>query len=304
VATGAEQCLAEPGGAGVSAVQEATALAASGETSHDVVIEPPSRWGDLGLAELWRSRELLYFLVKRDLQIRYKQSVFGVSWAVLQPVALTLIFYVFFGRLAKVPHEDVPYPLFAMAALVPWTFASNSVGQAAASLVGDQNLISKVYFPRLVIPLARIGALGIDLGISLVVLAVFMAAYGVAPPAEAVLVPLILLLALVTAAGVGVWLAALNVKYRDVSVAVPLLVQIWLFATPVVYPGSLVTGAWQYIYALNPMVSVVGLMRWALLGTAGPPVGAVAVSVASAAVVLAFAVIRFRRTERFFADII
>jgi lipopolysaccharide transport system permease protein len=288
----------------VSTVDQATSLAATGEAGHEVVITPPGRWGDLGLRDLWRSRELMYFLVKRDLQIRYKQSLFGVSWAVLQPVALTLIFYVFFGRLAKVPHEDVPYPVFAMAALVPWTFASNSVGQAAASLVGDQNLISKVYFPRLVIPLGRVGALAVDLGIALIVLAAFMLGYGIAPPLQVLLVPAILLLAAATAAAVGVWLAALNVKYRDVAVAVPLAVQTWLFATPVVYPGSLVTGAWQYIYAVNPMVSVIGLMRWALLETAGPPVGAVAVSVVTAAATLVGAVLYFRRTERFFADII
>lgn len=288
----------------MSATLEATPLAAAGVSGDEVVIGPPGRFGDLSVRELWRYRELLFFLVKRDLQVRYKQSLFGISWAILQPVALTLIFYVFFGRLAKIPSEHIPYPVFAMAALVPWTFAANSVGQAAVSLVGDQNLLSKVYFPRLVIPIARIGALTVDLAISLGVVAAFMAGYGIAPPIQVILVPFILGLAFVTAAAIGLWLAALNVKYRDVSVAVPLAVQLWLFATPVVYPGSLVTGAWQYVYALNPMVSVIGLMRWALLDTPAPPVGSVAVSIVSAIMMLVVGVLYFRRTERFFADII
>jgi lipopolysaccharide transport system permease protein len=288
----------------MSATLEATPLVAAGAAGEEIVIRPPARFGDLSVRELWRYRELLYFLVKRDLQIRYKQSLFGISWAVLQPVALTLIFYVFFGRLAKIPSEHIPYPVFAMAALVPWTFAANSVAQSALSLVGDQNLLSKVYFPRLVIPIARIGALSVDLAISLGVVAIFMAGYGIAPPLQVLLVPAILALAFLTSAAIGLWLAALNVKYRDVSVAVPLAVQLWLFATPVVYPGSLVTGAWQYVYALNPMVSVIGLMRWALLDTPAPPVGSIGISIGSALVLLTAAVLYFRRTERFFADII
>jgi lipopolysaccharide transport system permease protein len=288
----------------MSAVEEATTIVAAGASEHRVTIRPPTAWGELSLSEVWAYRELLYFLCKRDLLIRYKQSLFGISWAVMQPLALTLIFYVFFGRLAKVPHEDVPYPLFAMAALVPWQFASNSVGQAAASLVGDQNLLSKVYFPRLVIPVSRILALTVDLLIGFVVLAIFMAAYRFAPPVQVLTVPLILVLEFVNVVAVGVGLAALNVRYRDVSVAVPLAIQVWLFATPIVYPGSLVTGAWQYVYALNPMVSVISAMRWAVLGTDPPVLGAVAISVATALLMLLGALMYFRRTERFFADVV
>jgi lipopolysaccharide transport system permease protein len=288
----------------VSAVEEATTIVAAGASEHQVTIKPPTGWGELSLREVWAYRELLYFLCKRDVLIRYKQSLFGISWAVMQPLALTVIFYVFFGRLAKVPHEDVPYPLFAMAALVPWQFASNSVGQAAASLVGDQNLLTKVYFPRLVIPIGRILALTVDLLIGFVVLAAFMAAYGFAPPVQVVLVPLILVLEFVTVAAVGTGLAALNVRYRDVAVAVPLAVQIWLFATPIVYPGTLVTGAWQYVYALNPMVSVITAARWAILDTEPPVAGAVAISVATAFLMLLGALVYFRRTERYFADVV
>ena len=288
----------------MSALEEATPIVVAGAPDHRVTIRPPKAWGELSLREVWSYRELLYFLCKRDVLIRYKQSLFGISWAVLQPLALTVIFYVFFGRLAKVPHEDVPYPLFAMAALVPWQFAANCVGQAAASLVGDQNLLTKVYFPRLVIPVARVLALMVDLVIGFVVLAVFMAAYGFAPPAQVVTVPLIIALEFVTVVGIGAGLAALNVRYRDVAVAVPLGVQIWLFATPIVYPGSLVTGAWQYIYALNPMVSVISAMRWAVLGTDAPALGAVAISVVAALLLLVGALTYFRRTERFFADIV
>jgi len=267
-------------------------------------IRPPGKWADLGLRDVWRSRELLYFLIKRELLIRYKQSLLGVSWAVLQPLALAFLFALFFGKLAKVPHQGIPYPVFALAGLSPWLFASQAVTQSSASLIADANLLSKVYFPRLVIPMAKLLALMVDLTVSLSVVALFMFIYGVSWHLQALTVPLFLALALLCGLGAGLLLAALNVKYRDVTVAVPLAVQIWLFATPVVYPGSLVTGTWQYIYSLNPMVSVIQGMRWALLDTAAPPIGAVAVSVASALALLLVGIVYFRRTERFFADII
>jgi lipopolysaccharide transport system permease protein len=270
----------------------------------DLVITPPERWGHLNLRELWSYRELLYFLTKRELLIRYKQSIFGISWAVVQPLALAFLFALFFGRLAKVPSEGVPYPVFAMAGLSAWLFASMATTQSAASLIGDANLLSKVYFPRLVLPVAKLMALLVDLAISLFVVVLFMALYGVSFHWQAVFIPLFLLLAFVTALGVGLLLAALNVQYRDVNVAIPLAVQLWLFATPVVYPGSLITGTWQYIYAINPMVSVIQGMRWAFLGTPAPAIGAVAVSVTSASLGLAVGLVYFRRTERFFADII
>jgi len=267
-------------------------------------LRPPGRWGGLGVAEIVRARELLYFLTRRELLVRYKQSLLGVAWAVLQPVALTFIFALFFGRLAKVPSEGVPYPLFALAGLVPWMFVSQATAQAAQSLIGDANLLSKVYFPRLVIPVAKVLALLIDFIIAAGVLIAFTLLYGVGIRAQVLLLPVFLALGLVTALGAGVLLSALNVKYRDVTVGVPLAMQIWLFATPVVYPGSLITGGWQYVYALNPMVSIIDGVRWAVVGTGGPGGGPLAISVAVAVGMALAAIVYFKRTERFFADLI
>ncbi len=281
-----------------------TGAPAAAATSPTVLIRPPAGWASLRLADLWEYRELLYFLTKRELQVRYKQSLFGVSWAILQPLVLTSIFAVFFGVLADVPSEGLPYPLFALAGLVPWLFVSQTVAQSAGSLVGDSNLLSKVYFPRLVIPLAKTFALLVDLLIALSVLVVLALAYGEVPGVEVLLLPGFLLLAIVTGAGLGILLAAVNVQYRDVGVATPLLVQAWLFATPVIYPGSLVTGAWQYLFAVNPMVSVVSGVRWTLLGAPAPEPAAVAISVAVALTVLAAGIAYFRRTELFFADVV
>jgi lipopolysaccharide transport system permease protein len=216
-------------------------------------IRPPTRWGSSSLRELGGYRELLYFLAKRELQIRYKQSLFGVAWAVLQPLVYAFVFALFFGRLAEVPSEGVPYTVFALAALVPWLFVSQGTAQAAASLVADANLLGKVYFPRLAIPLAKVLSFLVDLVIALAVLAVFVALYGESPSRGLLLMPLFLALAFVTVTGAGLLLATLNVRYRDVGLAVPVLVQLWLFATPVVYPGSLITGGWQYVYAANPI---------------------------------------------------
>ena len=267
-------------------------------------IEPPRRWAGLGLRELWDARELLYFMAKRELQIRYKQSVFGISWAVLQPLLYAFIFALIFGRLTDIPSEGVPYTVFALAALVPWLFTSQSVTQASASLVAEASLLGKVYFPRLVIPIAKILSFLADLVIALVVLSVFVFLYGESPSAGLALMPLFLLLAFVTVTGTGMLLATLNVRYRDIALAIPLLVQLWLFATPVVYPGSLIEGTWQYIYAINPMVTVIDGTRWAFLGLDAPDPGAVAISVASATMLMLVGILYFRRTERFLADII
>lgn len=269
-----------------------------------VRIRPPRPWGDLRLRELWEYRELVYFLAKREIQVRYKQSVFGVSWAVLQPVALAFVFTVFFSNLAKVPSENLPYAVFALAGLVPWLFTAKVVSQGASSLVGDANLLSKVYFPRLVIPIGQLVAAFLDLTISLSVVFIFCLLYGIAITGTAALVPLFLLLGGTTAIGMSVFLAALNVRYRDVMVVVPLMVQMWLFATPVIYPGSLITGKWQYIYAINPMVSVIDGVRWALLGTHTPTVAPIMISVLTALLILGAGVTYFRRTEQFFADVI
>jgi lipopolysaccharide transport system permease protein len=270
----------------------------------ETVIRPAHGFAELRLAELWAYRELLYFLTKRELQIRYKQSVFGVTWAVLQPLVLAFIFALFFGTLAKVPSEGVPYPIFALSGLVPWLFVSQTVSQAAGSLVGDANLLSKVYFPRVLIPAARAVALLVDLGIALVVLLVFALLYGIGLGAELLAFPAFLLLGLVTAVGAGLLLAALNVQYRDIGVAVPLMMQVWLFATPVIYPGSLIEGGWRYLYALNPMVSVVDGVRWALLGTPAPELVEVLISTGVAITMIVLGLAYFRRTEQFFADVV
>lgn len=269
-----------------------------------ISIRPPGKWSSLRLGDLWEYRELLYFLTKRELQIRYKQSVFGISWAVLQPVVLAFIFALFFGLLAKVKSDSGPYPVFAMAGLVPWLFVAQSVAQSATSLVGDANLLTKIYFPRMVLPLGRVLALGIDLLVAIGVLFVVALIYGVTPSAAVALLPVFLLLAFVTAAGAGVLLSAVNVQYRDVTVVVPLAIQVWLFATPVIYASSLVSGNWQYLYAINPMVSVINGFRWALVDGPAPSIGTVAVSWASALALLVAGLVYFRRTEQFFADVI
>jgi lipopolysaccharide transport system permease protein len=270
----------------------------------EVVIRPAHRWVSIGLPELWEYRELLYFMTKRELQIRYKQSLFGVSWAVLQPLVYAFVFALFFGRLANVPSDGLPYPVFAMAALVPWMFVSQAVAQGAGSLVADSNLLSKVYFPRLIIPAAKIVALLVDLGIALCVLALLVLIYGGEPTIGMLAVPGFVLLGMLTAAGVATGLGALNVMYRDVTVAVPLLVQLWLFASPIAYPTSLIPGDWKYLYALNPMVTVIDGMRWAFLGSDAPELGMVGCSLAGALVLLAAGILYFRRTEQYFADVV
>jgi lipopolysaccharide transport system permease protein len=268
-------------------------------------IRPPRRWGDLRLRELWEYHELIYFLTKREMQIRYKQSLFGVSWAVLQPLAIAFLFALIFGsHVVKLPSDNLPYVIFALAALVPWLFTAQAVNQSALGLVADQALLSKVYFPRLAIPLAKAGALLLDLMIGMVVLVVFTLIYGIQIDATALLVPAFLALGVVATFGVGTLLSAINVKYRDVTVATPVIIQIWFFATPVIYPGSAVTGNAVYAYALNPMVSVVNGVRWALLGADAPSLLAVGISVASALTIALVAVVYFRRTEQFFADVI
>lgn len=270
----------------------------------EVVIRPAERWGSLQLREVWEHRELLYILTRRELQIRYKQSFVGIGWAVLQPITLTFVFALFFGRLADVGSEGLPYPVFALTAFVPWLFFAQSITMSAGSLVVEADLLSKVYFPRVVVPLSRILSLLIDLVIALAVVVIFMILYDVSVEASALVVPLFVGLEVLAAIGIGVFLAALNVRYRDVQVTVPLIVLLWLFATPVVYPGSLVTGPWEYVYAINPMVAVIEGIRWALLGTTPPDPAVVGISVAAALLALGGASLYFSRTERSFADII
>jgi homopolymeric O-antigen transport system permease protein len=278
----------------------------------ELVLRPPGRWSPLKLRELWTHRELIYFLTKRELQVRYKQSVFGVSWAVLQPLVFAFIFALFFGVVLKVQTPgDLPYAVFAVAGIVPWLFTAQAITNGSVSLVQDADLISKVYFPRLALPISKALSLLIDLAIALGVVLVVTAIYGVGIASTFWLVPAFLLLGVITAFAIATLLAAVNVKYRDVQVVVPMLVQVMFFASPVLYGGTQVGDqagkAWSYIYAINPMASVLDGMRWALYGgTASPYPGTVniLISVASAAVILLGALIYFRRTEQFFADVI
>jgi lipopolysaccharide transport system permease protein len=256
------------------------------------------------VGELWEYRELLYFLIWRDVKVRYKQTVLGAAWAIIQPVCTMLVFSLFFGRLARIPSDGVPYPVFAYAALVPWMFFATGLNQSADSLVGSANLIKKVYFPRLVVPLASVTSGIIDFGLSFAVLLGLMAWYGIAPTLNVLWLPLLAVLALVTALGVGLWLSALNVEFRDVRYTVPFLVQFWLFATPIAYPSSLLPEQWRPVYGLNPMVGVVEGFRWALLGTETRPGPMVLASAVAALVVLVSGAFYFRRMERTFADVV
>lgn len=268
-----------------------------------VRIRPSSGWAPLRLGELWAYRELLYFLTWRDVKVRYKQTALGAAWAVIQPVATMVAFSIFFGQLARVPSDGLPYPVFSYTALLPWGFFAHALGQASNSLVGSANLISKVYFPRLVIPLSSVFAGVVDFGIAFLVLLGLLVWFGVAPGPAVLLLPLFLLLALVAALGVGLWLSALNVRYRDVRYVVPFLTQLWLLVTPVAYPSSLLAEPWRTLYALNPMVGVVEGFRWALLGSA-PPGPMLAVSTLATLGLACSGAFYFRRMERTYADLV
>lgn len=267
-------------------------------------IEPSNTWVSLSLGELWQYRELLYFLVWRDVKVRYKQTALGAAWAIIQPLFTMLIFSLFFGLLARMPSDGIPYPLFSLAALVPWTFFANGLNQSANSLVASANLLKKVYFPRLVIPLATVLAGVVDFALSFAVLLGLMAFYGVAPTINLLWMPLFLLLAFITSLGVGLWMSALNVKYRDVRYIVPFIIQIWMFSTPIVYPSSLLPLPWRTIYGINPMVGVVEGFRWALLGSNTAPGFMIAVSSTAALLILIGGAFYFRHMEKGFADIV
>jgi lipopolysaccharide transport system permease protein len=267
-------------------------------------IAPSKGWVPLKLSELWEYRELLYFLVWRDIKVRYKQTALGASWAVIQPFFTMVVFSLFFGHLAKMPSDGIPYPIFSFAALVPWSFFANGLSQSSNSLVGSSNLITKVYFPRLIIPLASSFSGVVDFLIAFAVLIAMMLYYGLLPTLNVLWLPLFLLLAMVTSLGVGLWLSALNVEYRDVRFIVPFITQFWLFVTPIAYPSSLLPEPWHTLYGLNPMVGVVEGFRWALLGTKTAPGPIIAVSSAAAIVILITGAFYFRRMEKTFADIV
>jgi lipopolysaccharide transport system permease protein len=258
----------------------------------------------LNLRDLWEYRELLYFLVWRDIKVRYKQTALGAAWAVLQPLLTMLVFTVIFGRLAKVPSDGIPYPVFAYTALLPWQLFAFALTESSQSLVTNKNLLTKVYFPRLIVPMASVFAGLVDFAIAFLLLIVLMVIYHVKPSIAAAWLPVFLLMTIATALSVGLWLSALNVKFRDVRYLIPFLTQFWMYATPVAYPSSLVPEPWREWYGLNPMSGVVEGFRWALLGKSGNPGLLVWVSVTAVALLLIGGLYYFRRTEATFADIV
>lgn len=274
-------------------------------SAHDfyVIIRPTRDWVPLNLGDLWEYRELLYFLVWRDIKIRYKQTVLGAAWAIIQPLATMVVFTVIFGRLAKIPSEGIPYPIFSYCALLPWNYFAIALDRSSNSLVNNAQLLSKVYFPRLVIPLAGVSAGVVDFGIAFLVLIGIMLFYGIAPTVTALALPAFLLLAMATALGVSLWLSALNVQYRDIRYVIPFLIQFWMYATPVVYSSSLIPERWRVLYGLNPMAGVVEGFRWALVG-ANAPGPMLAMSMAMVLLILISGAFYFRHMEKTFADVV
>lgn len=269
-----------------------------------VVFEPSKGWRSLELKELWKYRELLYFLTWRDVKVRYKQTTLGVAWTVIQPLMTMVIFSLIFGQLAKLPSEGVPYPIFSYAALLPWQLFSGALTRAGTSLVGNANLLTKVYFPRLIIPLSAITAGLVDFAISFLVLLGLMLYYAIVPTWTMLLLPFLVLFAVLTALGVGLWLSALNVQYRDVQHMIPFLVQVWMFASPVAYSAVLIPkGPWRIVYGLNPMAGVIHGFRWILLN-GKPPDELMIVSLIMVVVLLVSGLFYFKRMEKTFADIV
>jgi len=267
-------------------------------------IKPSKGWGSLNLRELWIYRELIYFLTWRDLKVRYKQTALGAGWAVLQPVLSMIVFTIFFGQLLNVPSEGVPYPIFSYAALLPWGVFAKALNDTGRSLVSNRAMLTKIYFPRMVISLASVFSSLADFLIAFVVMLGLMYYYQIAPTSNIWTLPLFLLLAVITALGVGLWLSAMNVLYRDIGYMIPYITQLWFYLTPIVYPASKVPEQWQFFYALNPMVGVVEGFRWALLGTADAPSPMIAVSAFISMALFVSGMFYFRRMERTFADMV
>jgi len=281
------------------------------QTAEEVLVLRPSRgWASLNLGDLWRYRELIYFLIWRDIKVRYKQTVLGASWAIIQPFFTMVVFTIFFGGLAKMPSDNVPYPIFSYTGLLPWGLFTKALSDAGRSMITNRSMITKVYFPRLAIPLASVLSGLVDFLLAFLVLIgmIVFYHYNLALDYQAKLspalltLPLFLLLALVTSLGVGLWLSALNVQYRDINYIIPFLTQFWLFITPIAYPSSMIPERWRLLYALNPMAGVVEGFRWALVGVANAPGAMLAVSTTIALVILVSGLFYFRRMERTFAD--
>ena len=269
-----------------------------------IVIEPPKGWAPIELREIWSYRELLFFLTWRDVKLRYKQTALGVAWAILQPVLTMVIFSVIFGNLAKLPSGGIPYPIFTYTALLPWQLFAFALASSSNSLVGNQNLISKVYFPRLVIPFSSVMAGVLDFGVSFLVLMGMMIFYNIHISAIILILPVFILLAVISALAVGLWLSALNVQYRDVRYAIPFLTQFWMYATPIAYSSELIPEKWRWLYSLNPMTGVVEGFRWALLGESSLDVFSLGISAIVIVALLISGLYYFKRLESTFADII
>jgi len=269
-----------------------------------VIIEPSKRWVRISFTEIWRYRELVLFLAWRDIAVRYKQTAIGVLWAIIQPLTAMVIFSIFFGRFARMPSEGSPYPVFTYAALLPWQYFGTAISEASQSMLTNERLLTKVYFPRLIIPVASALPAAIDFALSFLLFLGIMLAYGIPVTARIIWLPLLLLLALAMALGVGLWMSALNVQYRDFRYIVPFLVQIWMFASPVAYSLSIVPDRWRTLYSLNPMVTVIEGFRWALLGSAGVSLAAVLASVVATAGMLFSGLAYFQHVEDVFADVI
>jgi lipopolysaccharide transport system permease protein len=266
------------------------------------IIQPRKGLFQLDLGSVWRYREMLYFLVWRDVIVRYKQTAIGVAWVILQPMITMMIFTLIFGNLAKIPSEGIPYPVFAFAALLPWSYFSQALARSSSSIVNSSNLVTKIYFPRLLIPIAASIAPAVDLFFSFLILLVLQAWFKIAPTWGLLALPLFLGLAIMTALAVGLWSSALNVRYRDVGNIIPFLIQVWMYASPVAYPLSMVPEKWRMLYSLNPMVAVIEGFRWALLGKHSPDLVMMAVSSAVVLLLLTGGIIYFKKMEQTFAD--
>ena len=269
-----------------------------------ILIQPSRGLFHLELSAIWQHRDLLLLLAWRDIKVRYKQTAIGAGWAIIQPLLTMVVFTVVFGNLAKIPSDGLPYPIFAYTALLPWTYFAQGLNRSGNSMVGNARLITKVYFPRLLIPLSALGAPTVDFFLSFLILLGLMAWYGISPTWSVLALPLLLLLALLTAITAGLWLSPINVKYRDVSYTLPFLTQFWMYASPVVYPVSLVPEKWRWLYSLNPMVGVIEGFRWALLGKQSPDLTVMAVSTSVVLIFFLGGIVFFKRVERMFADVV
>ncbi|MFC1715009.1 ABC transporter permease [Candidatus Poribacteria bacterium] len=279
-------------------------MSVKAEPSSTTIIRPTRGWGFPSFREVWRYRELLYFLVWRDVKVRYKQTVLGAAWAIIQPFFTMVVFSIFFGRLAKVPTDGLPYPIFAYSALIPWHYFAHALSESGSSLVREQRLITKVYFPRLVTALAPMFGGLVDFAIAFSVLIGMMIWYNISPTIGVLALPLWIILAMMTALAVGTWFSALNVKYRDIRYVIPFLTQLWLFSTPIAYSSSIVPEKWRLLYGLNPMAGVVEGFRWGLLGQKPPSPQMLLISAGGVVLLLIGGLLYFRRTERTFADIV